>query len=226
MNSGLRGCLLAAMLVLALPCSLAAQGMYLSRGQSGFGASVSYQGNSEVTGYGVSAGYSFSGLWDMGLTASRSVVSSGLAGGGVNGVAVGPSLAFHAKEGAAISVELQGTYQHGFYSSEAVAGSHVGLKKDYAVVGTSVYGRIPLAGAVSIVPSASAAYSTGSVNLSDGFENRLLSSDVNPFIITLAAGLLYPAGSSYILQLSPALLINENTTSVQLSLGVILPAGE
>ncbi len=226
MNSGLRGCVLAALLVLALPCSLAAQGMYLNRGQSGFGASVNYQGNSEVTGYGVSAGYSFSGLWDLGLTASRSVVNSGLAGGGVNGVAVGPSVALHAREGTALSIELQGSYQHGFYSSEAVAGSRVGLKKDYAVLGTSVYGRIPLAGAISIVPSASAAYSTASTNLSDGFENRLLSSDVNPFIITLSAGLLYPAGSSYILQLSPALLINENTSSVQLTLGVVVPTGE
>lgn len=212
-----------AVLVFLFTRTLSAQGLYLEHGRSGIGASATYEVNSDLSSYGVSAGYSFSDLFDAGLSASHSVVSSSLAGGGVNGSSIGPAVALYANEGTGIRTALQASYQHAFYSSQAVNGSHVGLKKDFGLFGTTIYGKVPLSPSLTLLPSASVTYTTANANLSDGFESRLLSSDTNPFIIALAAGFLYPAGESTLLQISPALVVNENTTSFLLTVGVVLP---
>lgn len=203
-----------------------AQGVFLNSGQSGFGLSTSYVGNDKSYGIAGAAGYSFAGMFDVGFSAARLAVARKVGVSDVNAILLEPSLTLHAKEGTPISVALQIAYGHEIYSTAALDLTQIPLKKDFLAASAIFYATLFSNRAIDVLPTVNVTYTTANANISDGYRERLLTSETNPFMIGVVANLVFHPSFASSLNIGPGIALDQNNTSVQASLGLVWGAGK
>ncbi len=216
----LRSMLIISTLIL-MTAGLRAQGIFLSHGQSGFGLSSSYVGNDKSYGIALATGYSFGGLLDVGFAASRLAVAKKVGVSDVNAVLLQPSITLHAKEGAPLSVALQAAYGHEMYSTAALDLALIPLKKDFFIGTALFYATLLSNSRFELLPVVSVTYTTANANISDGYRDRLLTAETNPFEIGVAANLVFHPSFASSFNIGPGVVIDQNNTSLQVGVGVV-----
>lgn len=199
------------------------QGAYLDKGQSGFGIGAAFPTNKDISGFGGSASYCFSGIVDLGLFVGRFSLEEQLAGYDVNAIAISPFINIYVikqDEDIPISIAIGGTYESDSYSSEALDILNWELSGSYFSFGGSIFGNLPISTTGKIQPSIGVSYVTGESKVEDNSGNSV-TSDNNITNFDIALSLFFKTSSSTFFRLTPVVAINKNNTTFALGVGAI-----
>jgi len=210
------------LIALFLPTTFArAQSMYLERGTSGFGIGGSFMTADEWNGFGLGAGYSLSGLVDLGFGFSRiSLEDSDLTGTGLS-----PSISVCALKQSTempLSLELGVAYEHDSYDSDALDLLGWDMSGSGYSFGLSVYGSIQASPSMNVLPIFGLAYVHTNVEVEDSY-GQSVSDDDDSTSFGFGLSLAFPMARKQVFYLTPGLSIVEDETSFRVSAGFVFP---
>lgn len=208
------------LLIIVLPMILFSQGIYLNKGQSGFGATAGFGTNEDLNLLIGGIGYSYSGIFDVGLSYGRAI-SKDEPKMTLNSFM--PSVDIHLikqNESLPISLAVNGIYSIGNTKSDLFDLYDVTVTNSGYSVGGYVYSEIVLGG-FSIIPMLGFSYQSVTVKMEDDFGSSIEEDDTNS-VFDFSLPFVFQINNNK-LSLSPGISIDENSTSFALSLNLIIP---
>ncbi len=201
------------------------QGVFLDKGVSGFGIGAGFGTNEDVTSFGGSVGYSFNGIFDIGLDINRFSFDQKLLGDDLSAITISPSVAFHAlkqNENIPVSISLGAGYDYQKYSNDALDALNIDMTGGFFSIGASIFGYFKVAPSMKIQPALGVTYVTGEMKLEDDAGNSETSDD-NTTVFGLGISLVFVISHKNVLAITPRINFTEDNTSFVLNFSFILP---
>lgn len=201
-----------------------AQSSYLEKGQNGFGISGGFSTNEDISGFTGEVGYSFSGVFDLGLSLSRFGFDQQLFGEDLNATVISPYVSYlpiKQDDSIPVSFSLNGSYQKQLYSNDVLDENDIDMSGDYFTIGASLFTDVEASDAMKIQPRAGVNYITGETKIEDSSGST--SESDNSTVFNLGVSLIFETSPSNSFVVTPSLGIQEDVTTFGLSLSFVLP---
>jgi hypothetical protein len=201
-----------------------AQSSYSEKGQNGFGISGGFSTNEYISGFSGGVGYSFSGVFDVGISLSRFGFDQQLLGEDLNATVISPFVSFlpiKQDDSTPVSFGINGSYQKQLYSNDVLSDNDIDMTGDYFTIGASLFTDIEASDAMKIQPIAGVNYITGETKIEDSTGSETESD--NSTVFNLGLSLIFETSPSNSFVVTPSLGIQEDVTTFVLSLSFILP---
>lgn len=204
---------------------VAAQGMFLDKGTSGFGFSGSYQTNEDVSGYALSAGGSAKGTIDLGMSIGRLSYDEHLLMDDLKATAISPFFRVHAikqSESVPFSFSVGVSYAWYSYSSDILEKTEVEMKGSAYSFGGSFYSTIPMSSSLEMIPTVGIAYSEAKLELENDFgETVSADGDATTYSFGLNLSFRLPENRKFII--GPGASVNDENTTFTFGIGFVFP---
>lgn len=201
-----------------------AQSSYLEKGQNGFGISGGFSTNENLSGFSGEVGYSFSGIFDLGVSLSRFGFDQQLLGTDLSATVISPFVSFlpiKQDDSTPVSFGITGSYQKQLFSNDLLSDNDIDMTGDYYSIGASLFTNIEVSNTMKIQPKAGVNYITGKTKIEDSIGSETESD--NSTVFNLGLSLIFETSPSNSFVVTPSLGIQEEVTSFGLSLSFILP---
>ncbi len=207
-------------LIACITCSLYPQGAYLERGLSGFGATAGFSSNENVSGFSLSAGYSFSGVFDIGMTVARLSLDREIIGSDGSSVSISPGIAYYPLKqdaaGTPVSIAVSARYIRESYSSDELDRLNISLTADFFSFGGSVFRDFYFSPAAYFQPYAGIGYLTGSSKVEDAAGNSV-STDYTTTLFGFGTSIIFNSPARNRLGVLTGLVIDKDRTTFSMS---------
>jgi len=216
--------ILSIFLCLGFMASALAQSTVLEKGQNGFGISAGFASNEDISGFSGSFGYSFSGVFDLGVTIGRFGFDEQLFGDDLNLTSISPYASYYIvkqDERTPVSFSIDGSYHREIYSNRALSDFDIDMTGNFFSIGASLYSMFVSSETMKIQPGVGFSYITGELKIQDEFES-VTESD-NTTVFSLGLSLIFETSPTNIFVVTPSLGIGDNVTTFGVSLSFILP---
>jgi hypothetical protein len=197
--------------------------MYLQQGTSGFGIGGSFMTGDNWTGFGLGAGYSVSGIVDLGFAFGRYSFDDG----DLTATALSPSLsvcALKQSKDIPLSLELGVGYEHDSYDSDAFDILGWEMSGSGYWFGASLYGAIEASPSMNLIPLLGIAYNHVNVRIEDSY-GQSVSDDDSSTSFAFGLSLAFQMPQARVFYLTPTISIVEDETSFRVSAGFVFPTG-
>lgn len=204
--------------------STQAQSVFLEKGQSGFGISGGLTTNEDVSGFSGSVGYSFFGVFDLGINIGRYSFDELFLGDDLNATTITPFasiLVIKQDEKIPVSFALNGSYQRQIFSNSVLSDNNIDMTGNFFTVGASLFSMFNVSEAMKIQPGIGFDYITGELKLEDSTDS-FTESDNSTFF-SLGLSLIFQTSPSTTFVVTPSLGFGEEVTTFGISLGLIFP---
>ncbi len=202
-----------------------AQSSYLEKGQNGFGIDGGFSTNDDVSGFSGGFGYSFSGVFDLGISLSRLGFDQQLLGEDLNATVISPYASYiviKQDQSIPVSFSLGGSYQRQMYSNDVLSNNDIDMTGNYFTIGASLFTDVEASDAMKIQPRIGVNYSTGETKIEDSSGNSE-SEDDNTTGFNLGLSLIFETSPNNSFVVTPAFGIQDEVTTFGLSLSFIIP---
>lgn len=193
------------------------QGAFLERGQSGLGVGVGFSTNENSSSFGVSLGYSISGIVDLGFSVERVNADNDL-----HATAVSPSLSFYPlkqNESVPFTLGFGFGYQSQELSSDSFGGYDVEISGDYYSIGASLQRTIYASDRSRVQPMIGVSFVTGTTKVKTSWGSGESEDDATGFSLGLAG--IFDVSPKTIFALTPQIGISEGVTSFGVNIAFI-----
>jgi hypothetical protein len=200
-----------------------AQSSYLEKGQNGFVISGGFSTNEDISGFSGEVGYSFSGVFDLGLSVSRLGFDEQFLGEDLNATVISPFVSYipiKQDESIPVSFSLNGSYQKQLYTNDVLDDNNIDVTGDYFTIGASLFTDVEASDAMKIQPKAGVNYITGETKVEDS--SGSVSESDNSTVFNLGVSLIFETSPSNSFVVTPILGIQEDVTTFGLSLTFVL----
>ncbi len=209
-----------------LTSQLFGQSAYLDKGDSGLGFNGAYTSTDNTTGYSLAAGYSFSGILDLGFSLNRTGFDQQLFGADLNATTISPAVSYFLLkqdefESMPLSLSLDASYQRQFYTNDVLDENDITMSGNFFTLGSSLYRDFRLSDQIKIQPALGYTYITGSTKLEDG-QGNTSSEDDNTSVFSVGASVIFNSSPTGVFAVMPVVGFQEETTSVGISLSYII----
>ena len=204
--------------------SVQAKSSFLEKGQNGIGINGGLATNEDLTGFSTGAGYSFSGVFDLGISVGRVGFDQQFFGEDLNATTVSPFSSYlivKQDEQIPVSFALNGSYQRQIYSNRVLSDNNIYMTGNYFTIGASLYSMVEVSDAMEILPSIGFDYITGSLKVEDTTGSESESDDSTLF--TLGLSLIFQTSPTNTFVVTPSIGFGDDVTTFGLSLSLILP---
>lgn len=204
--------------------SAQAQSSVLEKGQSGFGIIGGFSTNDDVSGFGGGVGYSFSGVFDLGISVGRFGFDQQLLGEDLNATTISPFASYFIvkqDEETPVSFSLNGSYERQIYSSDVLSDNGIDMNGNFFAIGASLFRMFEASEAMIIQPSIGFDYITGNLEVEDSTGSD--SESDNTTVFTLGLSLIFETSQTNMFVVTPALGFGDDTTTFGLALSFVLP---
>ncbi len=206
-----------------------AQSSYLEKGQNGFGINGGFSTNDDVSGFAGVVGYSFSGVFDLGVSLSRFGFDQQLLGEELNATVISPYASYiviKQDESTPVSFSLDGSYERQIYtsdvSSDVLSNNDIDMTGNYFTIGAELFTDFEASDAMKIQPRIGVNYVTGEIKLEDSSGSSETENN-NTTVFNLGLSLIFETSPSNSFVVTPALGIQDEGTTFGLSLSFIIP---
>jgi len=209
-----------------MSCSVSGQSDYLARGVSGFEVDGGFAASSEWSGLFGRAGYSVSGVFDLGLGVAYLTHDRKVAGEDVHSTTFIPHFRwFVVKQqpgGLPLSLSIGAEYQHDSYSSDGLDALDQKMESDFFSLRLTAYHVTSDRRSLRVQPYASLAYHTGELKVSHRLRDTE-SEDSSELRAQAGVSLFFKRSGRSAFRLSPALTVTSDDLTLLVNLGMILP---
>jgi hypothetical protein len=217
-------------MILLLLCSAIgftaySQSSFLDKGQNGFGINGGFSSNEDLTGFFGSVGYSFSGIFDLGLSVGRFGFKEQLLGEDFKATEISPNASFFVikqDEKIPVSFSLNASYHSIKYSNKLLSDYGIGVTGNAFSLGASLYSKFEASDAMRVQPSIGFAYITGSVKTEN--QNGLSDTeDIDTTLFALGLSLIFQTSPNNSFVVTPSLSFGDDVTTFGITLSLIIP---
>lgn len=201
-----------------------AQSSYLEKGQNGLGISGGFSTNEDITGFSGGVGYSFSGVFDLGVSISRFGFDQKLLGEDLKATVISPFVTFlpiKQDDSTPVSIGINASYQKQFYSNDALSSNDADVTGNFFTIGASIFTDIEASDGMKIQPTAGFNYITGETKIETSTTSQTESD--NSTVFNLGLSLIFDSSPSNSFVVTPSLGFQEDVTTFGLSLSFVLP---
>jgi len=201
------------------------QSQYLDKGQNGFGLNGGFSSNENLSGFSAQVGYSFSGVFDVGISGSRFGFEQQLLGEQLNATVISPFVSYiviKQDESRPLSVSLNGAYQREIYTNNVLSDNNIDMTGNNFTLWVSLFSDFEASDAITIQPGIGAGYITGETKATDS-SGTILSSSLSTAIYNFGLSLIFETSPSNSFVVTPALSMQKEITTVGLLLSYIIP---
>ena len=206
-------------IIMILPTLVISQGMFLEKGQNGFGVQAYFGTNEEMNLLGIDVGYSYNGIIDIdigfakGTTKDEPKLSANM---------IQPSVSFYLlKQNANMPLSLSTGvgYQKGFYSSDYYDDRDIDVTSSGFSLNGDIFTIVKL-GDFSVIPTISIGYesTTRKVKYSGSTNKEDESSTSIDFLVPL----VFNVGSN-MFSFAPGISIDDDNTTLILAFILVIP---
>lgn len=216
--------ILSLFLCVGVVCSAQAQSSFLDKGQNGFGINGGFSINDDVSGFTGAVGYSFSGVFDLGLSVGRFGFDQQLLGDDLNVTTISPFASYYIvkqDDQIPVSFSLNGSYQRQIYSNRILSDNNIDMSGNFFTLGTSLNSTFEATEAMKIQPEIGFHYITGELKVEDS--TGLDTESDNTTLFTLGLSLIFQTSPTNTFVVTPSLGFGEVVTSFGISLNLVLP---
>jgi hypothetical protein len=204
--------------------SAKSQSLYLENGQNGLEINGGFSTNNDISGFGGGVGYSFSGVFDLGISVGRFGFDQQLLGEDLNATTISPFASYliiKQNEKIPVSFALNGSYQRIIYSNKVLRENNMDMNGNSFTIGSSLYCMFVASEAMKIQPSIGFNYITGKLKLEDSAGSYTES--FNTTVFTLGMSLIFLTSPTNTFVVSPTLSFGDDVTTFGISLGFVFP---
>ena len=146
--------------ILFISTTLFSQGVFLQKGGYGLGVESGYNYGDNYYDFHGKFGYTFNGIFDMGMAFRKGVATERVLGYNLNSLSLNPFIAIIERSDP-IMLSVSFSYQHDFINSDAFDILNIKASGDYYSVGSSVRLRASESESFFLQPSINAKYVAG-----------------------------------------------------------------
>lgn len=204
--------------------STKAQSVFLDQYQNGVGVIGGFSTNKDATGFSGSFGYSFSGVFDLGLSVGRFGSKELLLGEKSNTTVISPFISYlivKQNEQTPVSFSLNASYQREIFSNKLLSDNNWDMNANLFTIGASLSSMFYVSESMKIMPSIGFRYFTGELKLEGLFVSETES--ISSTVFTIGLPLVFQTSQNNTFVATPSLGLGENNTTFGLSLGFIFP---
>ncbi len=204
--------------------STQAQSLFLGKDQNGFGISGGFSTNEDISGFSGGVGYSFSGVFDLGLSVGRFRFDQQFFGENLKATTFSPFATYlivKQDEQIPVSFALNFSYERQIYSNKILSDNNIDINGNFFGVGAALYSMIEVSEAMKIMPSIGFNYITGKLKLKDSIGSDTESD--NTTIFSLGLSLVFQMSPNNTFVVTPAIGFGDDVTTFGISLGFIFP---
>ena len=204
--------------------SAQAQSSFLEKGQNGFGINGGFSTNEDISGFIGGIGYSFSGVFDLGISVGRFGFDQQLFGEDLNATTISPFASYlivKQDEQIPVSFALNGSYERQFYSNRVLSDNDIDMTGNFFTIGASLYSMFEASEAMKIQPSIGFNYITGELKVEDSTGSDTESD--NTTLFTLGLSLIFQTSPTNTFVVTPALGFGDDVTTFGISLSFVFP---
>jgi len=201
-----------------------AQSFVLDKGQSGFGITGSFSTNDDISGFTGGVGYSFSGVFDLGISVGRFGFDQQFFGEDLNATTISPYASYFVvkqDEQTPVSFAVNGSYERQMYSNDVLSDFDIDMTGSFFSIGASLYRMIEASETMNIQPAIGFSYITGEIKIEDSTES-ITESD-NTTFFALGLSLIFRTSPTNTFVVTPTLGFGDDVTTFGLTLGLALP---
>ena len=183
---------LSIILCFGIMVSAHAQSSVLEKGQNGFGISGGFSTSEDISGFSGGVGYSFSGVFDLGISIGRFGFDQQLLGEDLNATTISPFASYFIikqDEQIPVSFAVNGSYERQIYSNRLLSDYDIGMTGNFFTIGASLYSMLEVSEAMKIQPQLGFDYITGELKVEDSTESHTESG--NNTLFTLGLSLIF-----------------------------------
>jgi len=204
--------------------SAQAQSSFLEKDQNGFGINGGFSTNDVISGFSGGVGYSFSGVFDLGISVGRFGFDQQFFGEDLNLTTISPFASYFIvkqDDQIPVSFALNGSYQKQIYSNKVLSDNDIDMTGNFFTIGASLYSKFEASEAMKIQPSIGFDYITGELKVEDSFESHTESD--NTTLFTLGLSLIFQTSPTNNFVVTPALGFGDDVTTFGISLSFVFP---
>lgn len=204
--------------------SAQAQSLFLERGQNGFGISGGFSTNEDISGFSGGVGYSFSGVFDLGISVGRFGFDQQFLGEDLNATTISPFASYlivKQDEQIPVTFALNASYERQIYSNKVLSDNYIDMNGNFFLIGASLYSMFEVSEAMKIQPSIGFNYITGELKLEDSTGSDTESD--NTTLFTLGLSLVFQMSPTNKFVVTPAIGFGNDVTTFGISLSFIFP---
>lgn len=204
--------------------SAQAQSSFLEKGQNGFGISGGFATNDDISGFNGGVGYSFSGVFDLGISFGRFGFDQQFFGEDLNATTISPFASYFIikqDEQIPVSFAVNGSYERSIYSNQVLSDYNIDMTGNFFTIGASLYSMFEASEAMNIQPGIGFNYITGETKIKDATES-ITESD-NTTLFTFGLSLIFQTSPTNIFVVTPSLGFGDDVTTFGITLSLALP---
>lgn len=211
--------ILSILLCFGITASALAQSSFLEKGQNGFGISGGYSTNKDLSGFSWGAGFSFSGVFDLGISVGRFGFDQQPPGRDLHATTISPYASYFAikqDEQMPVSFAVTVSYERQTYSDKTLR--NYDMSGNFFSIGASLYRMYEASKDVNIQPGIGFTYITGALKVTD------ISQPVeNTAVFTLGLQFIFHNSPTNILVITPLLGFGDDATTLGVTLSLTRP---
>jgi len=204
--------------------SAQAQSSFLEKGQNGFDISGSFSTNEDVSGFSGGFGYSFSGVFDLGISVGRFGFDQQLFDEDFNVTIISPYASYliiKQDEQVPVSFALNGSYQRQIYSNRVLSDFDIDMTGNFYSFGASLFSTFEASEAMKIQPMAGFSYITGEIKVEDSSDSFTESDNTTVFALGLS--LIFKTSPTNTFVVTPSFSFGDEVTTFGLTLSLVFP---
>ena len=204
--------------------SAQAQSSFLEKGQNGFGITGGFSTNEDLSGFIGGVGYSFSGVFDLGISVGRFGFDQQFFGEDLNTTIISPFASYmivKQDDQIPVSFALNGSYQRQIYSNRVLSDNNIDMTGNFFTIGASLFSTFDASEAMRIQPAIGFDYITGELKI-EGSAGSESESD-NTTLFTLGLSLIFQTSPTNTFVVTPALGFGDDVTTFGISLSFVFP---
>ena len=201
-----------------------AQSSLLEKGQNGFGINGGFSTNDDISGFTGAVGYSFSGVFDLGISVGRFGFDQQLFGENLNATTISPYLSYFVvkqDEQIPVSFSIGGSYQRQIYSNRVLSDNNIDMTGNFFTIGASLYSLFQASQGMKIQPRIGFDYITGELKVEDS--SGSFTEDDDTTLFTLGLSLIFQTTPSNTFAVTPTLGFGDDVTTFGISLMLVFP---
>lgn len=200
---------------------LFSQGEYSERGQDVIGIEGYYNASKSYSAVGGSAGYSLSGIVDLGSSFGQVFFKDKLGGKDVSAIELSPTIGLHIikqSERLPVSLAVFVSYFYHLYTSEALAIRDITMSEHGISAGGSLYCIINPSQSLKIRPSMGIRYSSNKLEASDAAGNSFLLTEAGAYF-HLGIAFYGEVAQSTVFMIGPAVYLHTDYATFGINAG-------
>lgn len=216
--------LLSLILCVGVMVSAQAQSSFLDKGQNGLGINGGFSTNDDVSGFTGAFGYSFSGVFDLGISVGRFGFDQQFLGEDLNATTISPYASYFIvkqDDQIPVSFSLDGSYQRQIYSNQVLSDFDIDMTGNFFTIGASLYRIFEASEAMKIQPKIGFYYITGELKVEDSTGSE--TEDDNTTQFSLGLSLIFQTSPTNSFIVTPSLGFGDDVTTFGISLNFVFP---